>query len=133
MKSLVMQFIKFCGAGALCYFIGLFVLWLCVDTFGFGYIFGIIIAFFIINPIGFIINRACVFNAGSIVLMQSLARFIFVALLGLVLNLLLVYTLVEYFKVHYLVANILSTVFILVLNFTVHHLWTFQIEYFRLK
>ncbi len=132
-NRLMIQFIMFLGVGSMCYALGLLILWLCVYVFEINYLCGMIIAFFIINPVAFAINKKYVFQVDKIRFVLRMIRFLFVSLVSLILSLLFVWILVEYFGTNYLLANILATAFLFFVNFIAHYLWTFQAESSRSK
>lgn len=56
---------------------------------------------------------------------EALPRFLAIAATGLALNTVLMWLLVEYLRVHYLIAQIITTGFVLVWNYFGNRQWTF--------
>ena len=75
--------------------------------------------------VSYVLNRRMTFvssNAGHV---QALPRFMAIALLGALLNGLLVWLGVQQFGWHYLLAQALATVLVMGLTFRLNRLWTF--------
>lgn len=127
-QELLMRFMAFLGVGGACYLIALFLLWLSVSVFGVNYIYGMIMAFFLVNPAGYFMNRFYVFNKGGLARQGSFSRFMIVAIAGLLVAVFIVWLLVECFGVNYFLSNIFSTIVVLLLNFIMNGFWTFRVK-----
>lgn len=123
----IKRFSLFLMAGGGCYILGLVILWFGVSVFDLNYLVVMVFAFLIINPIGFIINRAYAFKDGQVDLGLSITKYSIMALAGLFVSLFLVWLMVEFFRINYMVSNILATMLLLLGNFTIHYFWTFKI------
>jgi len=75
--------------------------------------------------VSYLLNRRMTFAGSSAGHVQAVPRFIAIALLGAVLNGLLVWFGVQQFGWHYLLAQALATVLVMGLTFRLNRLWTF--------
>ena len=75
--------------------------------------------------VSYLLNRRMTFAGSSAGHAQALPRFMAIALLGAVLNGVLVWLGVHQFGWHYLLAQVLATVLVLGLTFRLNRLWTF--------
>jgi len=122
---LLMRFIRFAGVGGLCYGIGLLILWLCTSIAGIDYRISMIFAFMVTSPIGFILNERHTFRYGAVKGQSEPLKYTLVVLGSLVASLCAVWLLVSLLEINYLLANIVVTAAFLLINFTIHLLWTF--------
>jgi len=119
------QFIKFTGIGvigtavqyAVLLFFATFLHVSPIISTSLGFIAGALVNYTLNYLFVFISNKKHTF---------ALPRFLLVALCGLILNGIFVWFGINLFDLHYLVAQILSSAVILIWNFTMHKLWTFQ-------
>lgn len=58
--------------------------------------------------------------------MPTIAKFMTVALIGLLVNAAIMAVTVDLYRLHYLVSQILATALVLVWNFAANHRWTFR-------
>lgn len=123
--SLLIRFIRFAGAGGLCYGIGLTTLWLCTSIIGVDYRISMIIAFLVTSPIGFFLNERHTFRYGAVKGKFEPLKYMLVILGSLIASLCAVWLLVSLLDFNYLLANIVVTAAFLLINFTAHFLWTF--------
>ncbi len=75
--------------------------------------------------VSYLLNRRVTFAASSAGHGHALPRFLAIALLGALLNGLLVWLGVQQFGWHYLLAQALATVLVMGLTFRLNRLWTF--------
>jgi putative flippase GtrA len=75
--------------------------------------------------VAYLLNRRKTFAGSSVDHAHALPRFMAIALLGAILNGALVWLGIQQFGWHYLVAQMLATVLVLVLTFRLNRLWTF--------
>lgn len=71
------------------------------------------------------LNRRLAFSSSSAGHVQTLPRFIAIALVGAFLNGMLVWLGVDGLGWHYLLAQVLATLLVMGLTFQLHRLWTF--------
>lgn len=127
MKNTIIQFIKFCIIGVFNTLINLVVLYLFTDIFGFYYMFSAVIAFLVAVTNSFIFNKLWTFEEklNHKVYFKSI-KFIVVSVIALLINLVILYVLVEYFKMWYMAAQLVGIATNLIINFIGNKLWTFQ-------
>ena len=75
--------------------------------------------------VSYLLNRRMAFAGSSAGHTRALPRFIVIALLGALLNGLLVWLGVHVFGWHYLLAQLLATLLVMGLTFQLHRVWTF--------
>lgn len=75
--------------------------------------------------VGFILNYKITFAASNPLVEMALMRFLLTAAVGAFVSAALVWVCVELFQWHYLVAQILATVLLLVLTYQVNRRWSF--------
>lgn len=75
--------------------------------------------------VSYVVNRRIAFSDSGTGHIQALPRFLAIALLGAVLNGVLVWLGVQQFGWHYLLAQALATVLVMGLTFRLNRLWTF--------
>ena len=120
-----MQFFWYIVAGGIATAVHYAVLIALVEWFGVfaalssftGALFGAVVAYFA--------NRYITFPGSNSRHIQALPRFMAIALLGAVLNGALVWLGVQQLGWHYLLAQALATLLVLVLTFRLNRLWTF--------
>jgi len=75
--------------------------------------------------VSYLLNRRMTFTGSSAGHVQAVPRFVAIALLGAVLNGMLVWLGVQQFGWHYLLAQALATVLVMGLTFRLNRRWTF--------
>lgn len=75
--------------------------------------------------VSYLLNRHMAFASSSSGHTQALPRFIAIALLGALLNGVLVWLGVHILGWHYLLAQLLATLLVMGLTFQLHRIWTF--------
>ena len=75
--------------------------------------------------VSYLLNRHMAFAASSAGHTQALPRFVAIALLGALLNGVLVWLGVNLLGWHYLLAQLLATLLVMGLTFQLHRVWTF--------
>ena len=75
--------------------------------------------------VSYLLNRRMAFSGSSSGHVEALPRFMAIAVLGALLNGLLVWLGVQQFGWHYLLAQALATVLVMGLTFRLNRLWTF--------
>lgn len=122
------QFVRFLLIGGFCALQNIFWLYLLTSVLRIHYIISTIILMFIINTLGFYLNRKYTFKfqKSKNNFWQALFRYYTVILASSCAVLLLMYTLVDLLKIWYLYAHILITVLMTLYNFLIHKKWTFK-------
>lgn len=120
-----MYFIKFLGIGAIATIIQYIIFIVLVEFSSLTIVLASALGYGISSIFNYLMNYHYTFSSDAKHKVAAL-KFTLVALVGLSLNSLLMYLLVELFNVHYIISQIIVTGIILVVNFFAHKLWTFQ-------
>jgi putative flippase GtrA len=114
------QFIKFCIVGGTGTLLNLFILFTSVEFFGLWYIYGATIAFIIVVTFNFTLNKFWTFKdkekRGNVLAGQYF-KYILVGGIGMGINILSLFILVEFFNIWYLLAELLATFIATLWNF----------------
>lgn len=124
---------QFLVVGAICSVLGLVTLWICTGVLGIHYLLSTTVAFFLINPVGYLLNRQFTFKNTSSRWPQQLARYYLVMATSLFANLGLMFVLVDGLSINYLLANVFAIVLLVFYNFWSHSAWTFGRDRFSLR
>jgi dolichol-phosphate mannosyltransferase len=121
------QFVKFALVGLLGTLINLAVLYSLTEMLGVYYIISAVAAFTVAATSNFFLNKVFTFGerlrhraAGKYV------RFLAVSVLGLSVNLAFLFLLTEFFRVYYLLSQVISIALALAVNFLGNKKWTFK-------
>lgn len=121
------QLFKFSIIGVLNTLINLAVLYILTEFFGIYYIISAIIAFLFAVTNSFLLNKTWTFNEKLIYKTKSkYVKFLSVTISALIVNLILLYVLVEYFNIYYMIAQIFGVLSNFIINFLGNKLWTFK-------
>jgi putative flippase GtrA len=121
------QFIKFSIIGVLNTIINLAVLYVCTDIFGIYYLISAIIAFMAAVTNSFVLNKTWTFNEKiNQNAYSKYAKFFIISIIALAVNLVILYVLVEFFSIHYIIAQLIGIISNLIINFFGNKLWTFK-------
>lgn len=120
-----MYFIKFLGIGAIATIIQYIIFIVLVEFSSLTVVLASGLGYGISSIFNYLMNYHYTFSSGAKHKVAAL-KFTLVALVGLSLNSLLMYLLVELFNVHYIISQIMVTGIILVVNFFAHKLWTYK-------
>jgi len=125
-KHLALQGPKFIAVGGICSFLGLLFMWCATGLLEIHYLVATFLAFFVLNPIGFLLNRFFTFSAARGPWRTQIFRYHWAMLSSLVLNLAIVALLVDGLGLHYLAATVLSMFAMTVFNYIIHDVWSFR-------
>ena len=126
-KKTYKQFLKFAIVGIANTLINLAVLYILTEFFGIYYMLSAVIAFLFAVTNSFLLNKTWTFEEKIKYKTKSkYAKFIFVSIIALVVNLILLYALVEYLGVWYMAAQVIGILSNLLVNFFGNKLWTFK-------
>ena len=120
-----MYFIKFLGIGAIATMIQYIIFIAFVELTSIKIVVASALGYGISSIFNYIMNYHYTFLSDAKHQIAAV-KFTIVALVGLSLNSLLMYVLVELLSMHYIISQILVTGILLVVNFFAHKLWTFQ-------
>ncbi|MFX0057850.1 MAG: GtrA family protein [Candidatus Heimdallarchaeota archaeon] len=126
-KDLIIKFTKFAIVGAIGTFINLGVLFLFADIFGVYYIISEVIAFYVSVLNNYILNKVWTFKEKikERTLIKYL-QYLIINILSLIINLGVLYILVEAFNVWYILAEFFAIICAFLVNFIGNTLWTFR-------
>lgn len=125
----IRQLFRFGVVGVLNTLINLLVLYILTEFFGVYYLVSAIFAFIVAVTNSFILNKIWTFEEKIKHKVYSrYFKFIIISLIALIFNLALLYLLVEYFKIWYMLAQLIGVVLNLIINFLGNKLWTFKNE-----
>ena len=124
-KGLILRVIKFLSVGAIATAIQYALLVIQVEVLSVSSVVASFIAYSLSSVVNYLMNYYFTFGSTAKHL-QSSAKFVLVAVIGLVVNTVLMYALIEIAGVHYLFAQIISTLIVLVWNYLAHKHWTYR-------
>ncbi len=110
------EFIKFCTAGIITFIIDYGLLFILTELWHLNYLISSAFAFTIAVIINYLLCRLFVFPKGQFTLTQFLS-FIFVSIIGLLLNQFCMWFFVEVIKLYYLIAKIVATAIVTLWNY----------------
>ena len=126
-KSVSKEFIKFSLVGSFGVIVNLLVLYFLTEFVGVYYLLSAILAFVLAATSNFIGNKLWTFNEHfNENLPRKYARFFLVSLFSLLINLMILYLLTEFFHVYYLVSQVLAIGCAFIFNFIGNKIWTFR-------
>lgn len=126
-KKTYKQFFKFAIVGVANTSINLIVLYVLTEFFKVYYMLSAVIAFLFAVTNSFLLNKTWTFEENIKYKTKSkYAQFIIVSITALVVNLILLYALVEYFNIWYMTAQVIGVLSNLLVNFFGNKLWTFR-------
>jgi putative flippase GtrA len=123
------QFFRFLLVGGFCTLQNIFWLYLLTTILGLHYIVSTIILMITVNSLGFYLNNRYTFKHSDHSFqsfIKKLLKYHTVMFSSFLTILVLMFVLVDIFKIWYLLANILITIGITIYNFTAHKKWTFK-------
>jgi len=126
-KSFIKQGIKFAFVGAIGTFVNLSILYILTDVFGILYLISEAFAFGMALLNNYILNKVSTFEENlQEKVMGKAFKFAFICILALIVNLTILYILVEYFNIFYLFAEIFAIGCAFLINFIGNRFWTFR-------
>lgn len=121
------QFIKFCLVGILNTLINLIIFFILTNIFHIYYLISAVFAFLAAVTNSFILNKTWTFKEKiSQNTYNKYAKFFLVSIIALVINLLILYVLVEFFNVYNMFAQLIGIASNILINFFGNKLWTFK-------
>lgn len=121
------EFIKFALVGVLNTFIHLAILFVLTEYFNFYYVFASLIGFIIAVTNSFILNTVWTFKK-DIKYKTSFryGKFFIISITAIFINLSLLYLITEIFGIWYILSQVISTSFSLIINFLGNKFWTYK-------
>ena len=125
-RDIVGRFIKYSFVG--CISVGIYFLfvYILIERYQWGPVVGSAAAFIIMTIVLFLMNVRFTFRSSFT--QQKLFRFLFVSLIGFVLNFMLIFCTVHVLSFHYLVGEVITVLVIPLVNFLLNYYWTFQTQ-----
>ncbi|MFX0069763.1 MAG: GtrA family protein [Candidatus Hermodarchaeota archaeon] len=126
-KSFLKQLIQFAIVGAIGTLVNLSILYLLTEFLNVYYIVSEIIAFFVSVLNNYILNKVWTFKEKiQQVLFKKYIKYTLICLLSLIVNLSVLYLLVENFNFWYVFAEIVAIFISFIINFIGNKFWTFR-------
>ena len=126
-RRMYKQFFKFVIVGIINTLINLLILYILTEFFGVYYMLSAVIAFLFAVTNSFLLNKTWTFEEYiKYKIKYKYIQFIIISIIALVINLILLYILVEYFDIWYMAAQIVGVLSNLLVNFIGNKLWTFR-------
>ncbi len=126
-KEIIVQFFKFSFVGLMGTLINIIILYALTDGVGIYYILSAFFAYFVAMSFNFIMNKTWTFRERARYLIgRKYLKFFLVSLSALSVNLFFLYIFTEFFKIYYLISQVLAIGIALTINFLGNKIFTFQ-------
>jgi putative flippase GtrA len=122
------RFAAFCLVGGLCLSLNTFALWALTSGVGLHCLASTALAFALITPLGFLLNKLLTFRTRREYAPVELPRYFTAMAASFAANLALMYLLVSVLGVWYLAASLLVAITLLVVNFLTSDRWSFRVQ-----
>jgi putative flippase GtrA len=103
------------------------VLWTLTSGLGVHYLLSTVVAFSMITPLGFLLNKVLTFRTRRQYAMVELPRYVAAMAASFVANIALMYLLVSVLGLWYLPASLVVAATLLVVNFVTSDRWSFRV------
>ena len=113
------RFIRFFGVGLVCTILNYFLLYYFTDILRIYYLLSFVVVFFIGNLVGFFLNKKYTFKSKTN-FWDEIWKYHSVMISSLIINLMAIHILVQYFNVWYIHASLITTVSGIFYNFVLH-------------
>lgn len=123
-RELVLKFMKYSLVGCIStvvYFLCVFIM---VEFFEKDPLLASAISFIIMTIISFMLNKKYTFVSDFS--HSRLMRFFIVAFIGFILNFIIMFIIVKVLSLHYTIGELVTTLIIPLINFTLNNYWTFK-------
>lgn len=117
------DFIKFCLVGVSNTAVSFLIYWICIG-FGINYLFSSAIGYIISIFNGYLLSSRFVFKKS--IKIKSVFRFFLIYSLSLLLNLFILYVLVDMYKLNKYIAQVIAIGINTIFNFVLNKLWAFK-------
>lgn len=125
-KQDLKQFLKFCVVGTVGTAIDFGLLYILVEFSNIWYLLAATISFIVAVINNYIFNKIWTFENKDSNFLKQFVQFLVVSVVGLGLNVLILYILVEFAGIWYILAKVLATGVVLIWNFFANKYWTFR-------
>lgn len=119
------RFLTYTAAGAIGTLAHYLVLALGVEVAGIGVPVSTTLGFFVGAVVNYQLNRRVTFRASQPA-PYAFARFLLIAIAGMILNLVVVMAILAFIPVHYFIAQLVATALVLLFGYTANAIWTFR-------
>lgn len=119
------SFLRFSFVGFTCFSLNILFFFVLIDIFRMHYFFATAVCFFLLNSLGFILNKFFTFNYQGKFYVSAIKYFSVMAF-SLASNIFLMWIFVGLLAFHYIVASLIISVFMLAFNFFLHRMWSFR-------
>lgn len=126
-KKITNEFIKFAFVGLIGTFINLVILYSFTEFLKIYYLLSAVFAFVAAATSNFILNKIWTFKEEiKHKFLGKYLKFFLVSVIALLVNLLFLYLFTEFFKIYYMVSQVLAIGIALIINFLGNKIWTFR-------
>jgi len=126
-KPFIIQFLKFAIVGAIGTLVNLGLLYIFTEIFNFYYIISEIIAFTVSVINNYLLNKIWTFKEElKQEIVQKYAKYFVISVISLIVNLTILFILVEHFDYWYILAELFAIACSFVVNYLGNVLWTFR-------
>lgn len=105
----------------------LILIYVLTEFFNIWYMYSVTIGYIVGVSTNYILNKYLTFKNKSRKIVLQFGLFVTIALIGLLLNQIIIYLLVEFIGMWYMLAKIIAVVIVMFWNFSRHKKWTFKI------
>ena len=128
-KNTFKQAFKFALVGGIGTFVNIGILFFFTEYFQIFYILSEVIAFIVSGIHNYLLDKLWVFKEKvKAQVGVKYVQFLTISVFSLIINLLVLYTLVEYYHLWYIYAEVIAIMFGFLINFFGNKLWTFRIK-----
>jgi len=122
------KFVTYTLVGGVCFTLNLVALWLLTSVLGLHYLLSTMIAFFMLTPLGFWLQKLVTFRTPRARAPVEWPRYFATMGTSFAANIALMYILVSLLGLWYLAASVVVSVVLLVSNFLVNDRWSFALR-----
>ncbi len=124
-EAFLLKFIKFSLVGFSGIFVDFGTTFLCKEIFKIQKYFANSLGFILAATSNYILNRLWTFHSTNPNVMLEFSRFFIIALIGLIINLLIIWAMSGKFKVNFYLSKLVATVVVTLWNFLINAYYTF--------
>lgn len=121
-----LRIFKFLGVGGFCAGLSLVIMYGFTSVLGVNYLISTIISIVVTNFIGFALNKYYTFQTHKKLFWREMWKYYSVMLSSYILNVIIMYFLVDFINIWYIYANILLIVILTPYNYLLHRNWSFK-------
>ena len=126
-KNIINEFFKFAFVGGIGTIINIAILYLLTEKLGIYYLISAIFSFIIAMSSNFILNKVWTFKENiKLGIGKKYLQFGLVSITALLVNLFFLYIFTEFFKIYYLISQVLAIGISFIVNFVGNKIWTFS-------